>query len=237
MITPGILKPQIKSKRILIVASNENFVKIKQQLEGSFEKKPQFFNLSHKQENLFNSAYLNDFARINKINEIIFSGENLSSESIMNLMIQLDNRDVDFKIAPPESLYIIGSSSVHTQGDVYTLKANSISTTENKRFKRTFDLVVSVLLISLFHITLLLKKGLVKSAFNVLWGHKTWVGFTESYHQALQKAPIKPAIFSIGILKLHKQFEQSFEWYTNNYTWQTDLKALYKAISQSNSAK
>ena len=65
-------------------------------------------------------------------------------------MTRLIGTSVDFKIAPPESLSIIGSNSINTAGDLYTIHFNSIGKESNRRNKRLFDVVSSLLLLITF---------------------------------------------------------------------------------------
>ena len=55
-------------------------------------------------------------------------------------MLDLTQLDIEYKIAPPESISIIGSNSIHTAGDLYVVNINSISKRSNKRKKRVFDI-------------------------------------------------------------------------------------------------
>jgi hypothetical protein len=48
-------------------------------------------------------------------------------------MLDLSPLDVDYKIAPPESISIIGSNSIHTAGDLYVVNINAITKPSNKR--------------------------------------------------------------------------------------------------------
>ena len=63
-------------------------------------------------------------------------------------MLTLVSSGVDFKIAPPESLSIIGSNNIDTAGDLYMIEVNSISKPNNKRNKRLLDVVASLLIIA-----------------------------------------------------------------------------------------
>jgi hypothetical protein len=86
---------------------------------------------------------------------------------------------VDYKIAPPESLSIIGSNSINTAGDVYILNINSITLKKNQRKKRFFDVSASILLLLLLPIVLIFNSNIIKllkNIFLVLFGTKTWIG-------------------------------------------------------------
>src|SRR5205085_9104761 len=52
------------------------------------------------------------------IDEVIFCAKDLPSHQIIGFMAAKASKEVEFKIAPPESLYIIGSSSVNNPGEL-----------------------------------------------------------------------------------------------------------------------
>jgi len=62
---------------------------------------------------------LQDIIRINKVNEIIFSAKAISSEEIIQNMMKLSRLNIDFKIAHPEGLSIIGSNSIDSKGEIF----------------------------------------------------------------------------------------------------------------------
>lgn len=59
-------------------------------------------------------------------------------------MSQVKRPELEFKIAPPESLFIIGSNSVEDPGELYVIDINNINKSVNKRNKRFIDLLLSV---------------------------------------------------------------------------------------------
>ncbi len=144
-------------------------------------------------------SQLNEVVRINHIDEIIFCAENIRSAEIIEAMLDLTSLDVDFKIAPPESISIIGSNSIHTAGDLYVVHINAISKSANRRKKRSFDIVASILF-------LLFSPGLIwfyrqKGAFfrntgAILAGKKSWVGYTSLAENHPELPPLKPGILS-----------------------------------------
>ena len=90
--------------------------------------------------------------------------------------------DVDFKIAPPRSLYLIGSNSSEGSGDLYIIDMNSITSPSNKRNKRLLDLGVAFLLLLSFPVSALKMKSpllYLKNIFFVLLGWKSWVGYAK----------------------------------------------------------
>lgn len=182
---------------------------------------------------------IDDVVKINKINEVIFCAKDLSSAQIIELMTQLQQYAVDFKIAPPESMFIIGSNSINTAGDIYFQDINSISTAENRRYKRLFDVVFSVLLILFFPVMFFLfKKPFIylKNLFMVFFNFKSLVGFDELSSEDVFRLPkIKKGILhpSHGV-KLKNDSELNVKRlnmvYARDYKIATDLLILVRGF-------
>jgi len=148
-------------------------------------------------------AKLSDYIYINKIDEVIFSAKNLSSQRIIELMSNISAaKSVDFKIAQPDSMYLIGSNSIHTAGDLYILDLNTINTTKNKRVKRLFDFSVAIgmlVCLPLLFVISGFNLKVIKNTFMVLVGKKTWVGYVGAKEGSKVKYPkIKPWVMSIA---------------------------------------
>ncbi len=173
---------------------------------------------------------------IEKINEVVFCSKNLSSQLIIEQMLQLVNLKVDFKIAPPESLSIIGSNSINTAGDLYIIDSNSISKPENQRKKRVLDLGVTLIIILISPFLLFLQKNkfkFIKNSFLVLIGNKTWVGYKNKSHVALPE--IKKSILSPAIMiKSNKVDENDIMKinliYAKDYKPENDLLIILKGV-------
>jgi GT2 family glycosyltransferase len=123
---------------------------------------------------------LKEIVEINKIDELIFCSSNIPAQRIIKEMLRLEGSGVAYKIAPPESLSIIGSNSIDTAGDLYTIDFNNITKQHNLRIKRLFDIIVSLSILPFLPLLIvILPKGMViiQNTFSVLFGLKTWVGF------------------------------------------------------------
>jgi len=98
-------------------------------------------------------------------------------------MVALSAMNVDYKIAGPESIAIIGSNSIDSSGDLYEVHFNSIAVEINRRNKCLLDIVFSILLLVLLPIFVFVVKkplGLIRNIFQVFFGLKTWVGYIEN---------------------------------------------------------
>ena len=180
---------------------------------------------------------LNDVIRVYNINEVIFCAKDLSSQKIIASMAELDP-GIDCKIAPPESLYIIGSNSINTSGELYMLEVNAINRTGNKRNKRTLDVIFSILfLITLPVMIFIVKKpwGFVQNIFSVLAGKKTWVGYAgdlssgKTYLPAIRSGVISPA-YGSRIGGGEKFIRKIDVIYAKDYKVSTDIGLILRGI-------
>lgn len=126
-------------------------------------------------------SQINEIIKIYRLNELIFCAEDISSSTIIRLMTEIDNRQLIYKIAPPQSLFIIGSNHKNQAGDLYTIDIQlALLLPEKKLNKRLLDIVFSVFLFLLSPFFIFFvhhKSGLYRNIFRVLNGKYSWVGF------------------------------------------------------------
>jgi len=90
-------------------------------------------------------SQLEEIVDIFKINTIIFSAKDMENTAIMEFMSQYANRDIQFKIVPEKSLFIIGSNSKNQPGELYTIDVKfDIAKTHIKRKKRILDIGIAL---------------------------------------------------------------------------------------------
>jgi len=124
---------------------------------------------------------IKEIITVHKINEVIFCAKDVPAQVIIDKMSELKEEQVDYKIAPPESLSIIGSNSINTSGDLYVIDINAITKKSNLRNKRLLDVAVGMVLLAFYPVFLFLVKkpfGMLKNIFAVLFSVKSWVGYT-----------------------------------------------------------
>ncbi|MFP4024009.1 MAG: glycosyltransferase [Thiohalospira sp.] len=189
---------------------------------------------------LGNLEQIEEIIKIHQIDEVVFCAKDIPSNKIINTMLKISGYDIDFKIAQPETLSIIGSNSINTSGDLYTVEINSIAKEKNIRNKRVFDITSSTLLLILSPFILLLSKNsfnLINNSFKVLLGFKTWVGYYQDMEVSINHLPkIKKGILTPDILaktKVHDVtvYNNANMIYAKNYTVWNDLKILLKGIN------
>jgi len=161
---------------------------------------------------------LEDIAGIYQVNEVIFCAGDISSRAIINTMSGLQDKQLNFKIAPPESLYIIGSNSIEPFGDLFTINVNSINLPANKRNKRLFDFFFALLLLITFPVHLAFQQyrwGFLKNLFYVLTGQISWVGYHSS--PGMNKLPaLKPRVLAPGDMIQNQPLQENTRENLNN---------------------
>jgi O-antigen biosynthesis protein len=182
-----------------------------------------------------NVNQLSDYVHINRIDEVIFCAKNLSTQEIIALMSEIKSGNkVDFKIAQPDSLFLIGSNSIHTAGDLYILDLNTINTIENKRNKRLLDVFVAIVLICFLPVNIWfvqLKFSFIRNIFSVLIGKKSWVGYSAKVTQ-IGLPKIRSGVLPIGNdnateVMLNKQHVI----YVKDYSVAIDIKIIVDKFS------
>lgn len=182
---------------------------------------------------------LSDYIYINKVNEVIFSAKDLPMQKIIETMSSLRiSRDIDYKITQPDSMYLIGSNSIHTSGDLYILNLNSINSASNRRAKRVFDFLSAFVLMLAFPVVLILNRfrfSVIKDLFWVFAGKKTWVGYYPMPEDQLSKVPkIKQGVIPCEegrdydaktILKMN-------QIYAKDYSWTRDFTLLSRSLGR-----
>lgn len=225
-------------KRVVIVAREAEAIRI-EELIGSSGLKIEivgFVSPDHSEslsKFLGNTTQLKDIIRINKIDELIFSSEDIPSQEIIRMMLDLNNLNVDYKIAAPESVSIIGSNSIATAGDLYVVHINSLARENNRQNKRLFDLIVSVILLILSPLLIWFQEkaaSFFANLFKVLFGQMSWVGYCSSDQHQLP--PIKKGVFTPASLFQEtlpaKKKDELDVVYAKDYKVRNDFEIILK---------
>ena len=126
-------------------------------------------------------GHLQDLIRIEHVDEVIFCGADIELQRIIELMASLKTSAVEYKIAPTEGDYIIGSNSILSSDSLYLDELNTITTDTCRRNKRLFDIFSSLLLIVFSPLMFWFqhrKCTYFSHCFAVLFGRYSWVGYT-----------------------------------------------------------
>lgn len=235
------LNAEAEQKFIAIIGDEEEFKRVSELLKQT-SLKPQFIGfVSNESNGVNNPNYIGNFTQIDevievhKINEVIFCAKNISSQNIISKMLSLVAKDIEFKIAPPESLSIIGSNSIDTAGELYVIDLNNVARPENKRKKRLLDITSAGALLLFFPLVMILQKKPAKfiaNALKVFFGVNTWVGYGNTIRKDLPA--IKPSVLTPA-----DEFESTVSGekfnllllnYSKEYKAENDLRIIFKSF-------
>ncbi len=242
---PGFELQLFQKKRIIIIGTDTEAQRVESLLRKT-DHKPEIIGIISPGNKKSAAAIgmvnqLEDIIRINRINEIIFCARDISSQSIIHKMMLLQESGLEYKIAPPESLIIIGSNSINTAGDLYLIDFNSLNRPVNIRSKRLFDFLMSLFLFVLFPVMLFIVKRPLRflaNAFLVLSGYFSWVGYAPGSIQELYDLPaVKRGILSPldGLRETILEDginERVNITYSRDYSIFTDLNILWRGMKE-----
>ena len=170
------------------------------------------------------ARHLQDIIRIEHADEVIFCGCDI--RHVIGLMAHLRTTGVEYKIAPSESDYIIGSESVLSPNDLYIAELDTISTDTSRRRKRMFDIGTALALLLLSPVLFWFQKRksqYFRHCLSVLVGSLTWVGY-----------PNHRGVFSPADMLRGEATEQLRERltlrYMRHYSTATDFTILMRNI-------
>ncbi|MFZ4562803.1 MAG: glycosyltransferase [Bacteroidales bacterium] len=232
-----------KNKRFVIIGEKEEAERVSELLQQT-GMNPAFTGLVsyHLHRNFTNGfighlGQIKEIITIHKINEVIFCAKDVPAQVIIDMMSDLKNEQVDYKIAPPESLSIIGSNSINTSGDLYVIEINAIIKRSNRRNKRMLDFLISITLLLFYPVFMFLVRrpiGLFRNIFSVLFAWKSWVGFGPHTEHEIHRLPeIKQGVLNPLDAFKHKNMpEEAIAHldllYARDYKLTNDLNIILK---------
>jgi GT2 family glycosyltransferase len=244
LITQNLLKthkiglPSTPKKHFAIIGDQAEFIRVKKILELTYPTIENIIGVYiHKnyEEASGSNLQLNEIIQVHKINEIIYCAKDVSAKDIIEGMTKIESQDIEFKIAQPNTSYLIGSNSIDNSGDFYALNFSALSKPENIRSKRLFDFFFSIILLLLSPILLVIIKFKVKfisNLFRILSGKKSFVGYLNQSDGSKTNLPkIKPGIlepFSVSEeLTIDKKEELNL-LYAKEYSFIFDFEVLVR---------
>jgi len=239
----AIFKLYPDTKKTLIIADHIEYQRLKKIISNLVMRKIAGFvhpgEASEENDSLGPYNQLPDIIRINKVNEIIFSAKAISSEEIIQNMMKLSKLNIDFKIAHPEGLSIIGSNSIDSKGEIFEISLNAVNNKKNLRKKRVLDLAISFILLLFLPISLFtIKKrgGFIVNIFYVISGRKSWVGYdlqtdSKSMEQgSIQQGVLTPA--SLYPRLTGQEIKRINLSYAKDYRLSKDIEIILKKWKQ-----
>ncbi len=246
MKVPWIQWGEKHNKRFLVIGDKQEAQRVAGLL-NSLTVKPEFIALVSPDEKLEKDeifvgsiSQVIDIISIYNIDEVIFCSKSLPHQTIIDKMTEWKNADVGYKIAPEDSLMIIGSHSIHTKGDLYTVDISGIDTTINRRNKRLLDFFLSMIFLLFYPVLFLFQKHpgrFFSNILSVLSGKKSWVGYYNLPHIEFQLPKIKKGVLTaVDGMKIKSEdldvIEKLNLIYARDYTIWKDMNIILYAFRE-----
>ncbi len=225
------------SKRLVIVGDESEFKRVFALLKESTIKNSFIGFVSADGTEYKTDPYLGKFSQLQevidvyKIDEVIFCAKNVSSEKTIAAMTE---SDIEFKIAPQESFSIIGSNSINTAGELYSIDVNSVNKPSNKRKKIIIDTSLSILLLILSPLLVLIIKNPINFLLNclkVLIGNNTWVGYDQTPEFSEKRKGILFPADAYNDKNIGQEMSERLnKLYATDYHAINDIKIVLKGI-------
>ncbi|BDS13728.1 glycosyltransferase family 2 protein [Aureispira anguillae] len=179
---------------------------------------------------------LEELVHVYKVNELIFCGKDISFEQIIYWMTKLGT-GMTYKIVPEDSVYIIGSNSKNSAGDLYAVDISfNIANSIQQRNKQVLDIVYSLIFLLLSPILLVFvqgKIGFLKNIVAVLFRRKTWVGYSPSPQNKNLPSLLTAVLTPLDTLEVMPTEPQTLHrvnlFYAKDYSSNMDLSIISKA--------
>lgn len=179
---------------------------------------------------------LPELITIYQINEVIFCSRDIPADQIIDWMSRLQELQIEYKIAPEDSLSLIGSNSIFTSEDLYTIPLQPVWQRRNRRVKRLFDFLISILLLLFLPIDIWFveqKGSFVRNLFDVFLGRKSWVGISQNMQNA--DSQLLPGVLSPADAYPNNNFSPEMiarteELYVRDYRLRNDFLILTKGF-------
>jgi GT2 family glycosyltransferase len=234
------------NNRVLIIGDEQETSRVSMLLNMTVLKSEFIGFINYKEADTPNAHFignisqLKDIIAIYQIGEVVFCGKNMTAKEIISLMSDLQDNSLEYKIAPPQSSFIIGSNSINASGNMYMLDINSVGKKENLRKKRIFDVVFALFCFIFYPILFWFVKEKRRFFYNTIQcfiGKKTWVGYapvqTDTQQHSLPKLKTG-VLYSTDALNLEHAnddiIQQVNVLYARNYKLLGDVNLVAKGF-------
>lgn len=207
-----------------VVANDAEFERIKSLLSQTHSNLGEIYRVEIGQE------------KLPRLSEIIFSSSDVSYTEIIQRMRDWKSNEHDFKIAPIEGNVLIGSNSIDTAGDLYILNINALSSVENVRKKRLFDVFISLSLILTVPIGIFFfsnKRIYASNLLRIFSGEMTFIGYTDTE----MKTDVRLPKMKVGLISPSEAIDSDSDsireklnlLYARDYSMRKDFSILLKS--------
>ncbi len=181
-------------------------------------------------------ANLPELVSLYHLNEVIFCAQDVPSEQIIDWMSRLQDLRMEFKIAPENSRFVIGSNSIFASDNSYAIPLHSLAQKGTLRKKRIFDLLSALLLLLFLGVDIWFvddKAQFVRNIFSVIRNARCWVG---CHYTAARPSLLPPSVLYPTDAFRQQSFSQEMseladDLYFQDYHVKVDMMTMWKAFA------
>ena len=227
------------NRRVLVVGDGEELERVVKISEQYGSKIGYQGTLSVQEDYAENALHLGSISQIKElislfnIKEVIFCSKNVTTKEIIALISELTPFRLEYKIAPTDCTFIIGSNSIISETSSYAMP-HSLKMAENRHKKRVFDQICSIILLVFLVINIWFvkeKRHFIRNIFAVLKGEKSWIGYKTAIEQST-KQRIQGVLYPSNLHKISDEFlaQKMDEMYYNEYRLIDDMKMVLRGF-------
>ena len=230
-------------KRVAVVGSESEIERVYEIMTRSkmvyktllwVSNNPSVFNGKH----VGNITQLREIIQVHQIDEVVFCSKDISAQKIIHSM-EHSTDNVEFKIAPPESHFIIGSSSINSPGEMYLIDINSLNQPHHRNNKRIFDVLSGTILLLLFPLVPLFYKNpqlYFHQLLLVISGKYSMIGYSPNFETKAHLPALRRGLFHPATGFVHESINEELSQqlnlkYVKDYSILNDLRILLKGIT------
>lgn len=226
-----------KNSNFAIVGSKEEFNRVSDILKLTQAKAENFIHVWVGENGASSDSRLEQLAQIvevHNIHEVIFCAKDTTATEIIHWIISIDKQHIDFKIAQPDTTFLIGSNSIETAGDLYIFNINALSEPIKQRQKRVLDALTGWFFLLLSPIMIWFfkhKMQLLKNAFHLILGKITCVSYGKTGATASELPKLKKGIlppFNPQLVNDEQMIEKMNLLYAREYHLLLDIQLLFR---------
>jgi GT2 family glycosyltransferase len=177
------------------------------------------------------SNQLEEIIRVHQLNELIFSAKDIGASQIIQYMADTANLDLEYKIAQPNTSYLIGSTTIDQAGSYYNIHFDALQLAANKRIKRLFDIGLALTLLCFTPLIFWYfrkPKQYLKNLIQILLGRCSFVG-VQPQNETARKGK---RVILHPYLNQQQPIELQAFIYTKSYTPTYDLTSVWLQLRQ-----
>lgn len=209
---------------------------ISYELMGGLAPSPEKMEQGH----VSHLSNLKEFARLNRVDELIFCARDIPIQEITHWM-GVCGPNYAYKVIVEHGSGIIGSRSKNTAGQLYTLELSyRLADPVHRREKRIFDFLLSVIMLLVWPLTTWWTASPARhflAIFRVLAGRMTWVGYAPGEPDAEGLPPLRPGVLHVlsGTRGTHwtpQEVHHQHFLYARDYRVGTDLGIVLRGYRE-----